>query len=89
MVASDSVRHADIVSQLISWMETGHEPASEPPDPGLLNEILTIEDSANEFSLRKTARVRNGVARLLLESIDMDEEEHEKLIARMVGSSKM
>ncbi len=88
MVASDSIRHADIVSQIVSWLETGHEIAEEAPDRGLLTEILAMEDNANEFSLRKTVRIDHGVARLLLESIDMDEEKHERLIGKLAERSR-
>ncbi len=88
MVASDSIRHADIVSQLMSWLETGHEPVFEPPDKVLLNQMLTIEDSASELSLSKTVKISHGVAKLLLESIDMDEKKHDRLIAKMLQTSK-
>ncbi len=86
MVASDSIRHADIVSQIVSWLENEHEVAHVAPDRGLLTEILAIEDNANEFSLMKTVRVDHGVAKLLLESIDMDEAKHERLIEKLAGS---
>jgi hypothetical protein len=86
MVASDSIRHADIVSQMISWMESGREFTQEAPDRELLAEILAIEDNANESSLRKSVRINHGVARLLLESIDMDEEKHERLIGKLAGN---
>jgi rubrerythrin len=88
MVASDSIRHADIVSQIVSWLETEHEIAEDVPDPGLLTEILAMEDNANEFSLRKTVRVDHRVARLLLESIDMDEKKHERLIGKLAERSR-
>jgi hypothetical protein len=88
MVASDSIRHADIVSQIVSWLETGHEIAEDALGRGLLNEILAMEDNANEFSLRKTVRVDHRVARLLLESIDMDEEKHERLIGKLAERSR-
>jgi predicted transcriptional regulator len=88
MVASDSIRHADIVSQIVLWLETGREVAYEAPDQALLNEILAIEDNANEFSLRKTVRIKHGVAKLLLESIDMDEEKHERLIGKLAEGSR-
>ena len=88
MVASDSIRHADIVSQIVLWLETGHEAPYEAPDQALLNEILAIEDNANEFSLRKTVRIKHGVAKLLLESIDMDEEKHERLIGKLAEGSR-
>lgn len=89
MVASDSIRHADIVSQMVSWLETEHKVAYETPDQGLLTEILAIEDNANEFSLRKTVRINHGVAKLLLESIDMDEEKHERLIGKLAQGSRI
>ena len=87
MVASDSIRHADIVSHLISGLETGHEIAYEAPDRALLVEILSMEDNAKEISLQRTVRIAHGVARLLLESIDMDEEKHERLIGKLAGRS--
>jgi predicted transcriptional regulator len=87
MVASDSIRHADIVSQILSWVENGREAPLDVPDPGLLKEILAIEDNANESSLRKTVRIKHGVAKLLLESIDMDEEKHERLIGKLAESA--
>lgn len=84
MIASDSIRHADIVSQVVSWLETGHEPAFEPPNKQFLSEILTIEDRAAESSLSKTINLPLSVPRLLLESIDMDEAKHEKLLGKML-----
>lgn len=89
MVASDSIRHADIVSQMILWLEAEHEISYrlEAPDQRLLREILAIEDNTHEFSLLKTVRVKHGVAKLLLESIDMDEEKHERLIGKLAERS--
>jgi hypothetical protein len=86
MAASDSIRHADIVSQVISWIESGHEFIQEASDRELLAEILAIEDNANESSLRRSVRINHGVARLLLKSIDMDEEKHERLIGKLAGN---
>jgi len=84
MIASDSVRHADIVSQLISWLETGHELTFEPPDKEFVRGMLAIEDKANESSLSKAISLPPSVARLLLESIDMDEAKHERLLGKML-----
>lgn len=86
MIASDSIRHADIISQIISFLETGIEIPDEDLDRGMLTEILTIEDNADELSLRNTVKIKQGVARLLLESIDMDEKKHDRLLAKMVKS---
>jgi len=87
MVASDSIRHADIVSQMISWIESGQEFTQDVPDRELLTEILAIEDNANESSLRKSVKINHSVARLLLESIDMDEEKHERLIGKLAENN--
>jgi rubrerythrin len=84
MIASDSVRHADIVSQLMSWLETGHKLVFDPPDRAFVREMLVIEDKASESSLAKSIKLPPSVARLLLESIDMDEAKHERLLGRML-----
>ena len=84
MIASDSVRHADIVSQIISYLETETEIPDEGPDREPLREILAIEDNADELSLRSAVKINNRVAGLLLESIDMDERKHDKILAKMV-----
>ena len=84
MIASDSIRHADVVSQIISWLETGHTPPFEPPGPDFLSAMLDIEDRAQELSLRRRIKIPHPVAKLLLEWIDLDEEKHEKVIGRML-----
>jgi len=84
MIASDSVRHADIVSQLMSWLETGHELVFDPPEQAFVREMLAIEDRASESSLSKSIKLPPSVARLLLESIDMDETKHERLLGSML-----
>lgn len=83
MIASDSIRHADIVSQIISFLETGIEIPDEGLDRGLLTDILAIEDSADEISLRSMVKINHGVAKLLLESIDLDEKKHDRLLGKM------
>jgi predicted transcriptional regulator/rubrerythrin len=91
MIASDSIRHADVVSQVISWMETGHATAFQPPDLSFLKSMLEIEDKATESSLAENIEIPHPVARVLLNSIDMDEEKHEKIVAellRLIPSSK-
>jgi len=88
MIASDSIRHADIISQIVAFMERGIESPDEGIDRELLSEILAIEDSAEEVPLRNQVKVSHGVARLLLESIDMDEKKHDKLLGEMQSLSK-
>lgn len=88
MIASDSIRHADVVSQIISWLEAGNRSDFEAAGRDLLESMLAIEDSANEESLRETVDVAHPVARILLEWIDIDEAKHGKVVSKMVGLSK-
>lgn len=86
LIASDSIRHGDIVSQVISWLELGgsqHE--FRTPEREVLEQMISLEDSAKEVNLRKSVRVAHPVARLLLEWIDTDEEKHEKIVKKMLS----
>ena len=84
MIAADSMRHADVVSQIISWTELPHEQTLEVPKKEFLDAILQIEDKAGELSLKDTVRISHPVAKLLLEWIDADEKKHERIISKMV-----
>ncbi len=84
MIAADSMRHADVVSQIISWTELPHEPTMKVPKREFLDAILQIEDKAGELSLRDAVKVSHPVAKLLLEWIDADEKKHERIISKMV-----
>lgn len=88
IIASDSVRHGDIVSQVISWLESGSSKNIELPEKEILEGMLALEDSAEEASLRRSIKVDHPVARLLLESIDMDEAKHGKMVAKMLALDK-
>lgn len=84
MIAADSMRHADVVSQIISWTELPHELSLNVPKKEFLDAIMQIEDKAGEQSLRDTVKISHPVARLLLEWIDVDEKKHERIINKMV-----
>ena len=84
MIAADSMRHADVVSQIISWTELPHELTLNVPRKEFLDTILQIEDKAGEQALRDTVKISHPVARLLLEWIDIDEKKHERIISKMV-----
>lgn len=84
MIAADSMRHADVVSQIISWTELPHELTLNVPRKEFLGTIMQIEDKAGEQSLRDTVKISHPVARLLLEWIDVDEKKHERIINKMV-----
>src|SRR5256712_9587665 len=84
MIAADSMRHADVVSQIISWTELPREPTLNVPKREFLDAILQIEDKAGEQSLKDTVKISHPVAKLLLEWIDTDEKKHERIIKKMV-----
>jgi predicted transcriptional regulator len=90
LIASDSIRHADIVSQVISWLEIGgsHQSRFESLNQDLLREMLSLEDSASEVNLRNSIKSSHPVATLLLEWIDTDEEKHEKIVRKMARLGK-
>jgi predicted transcriptional regulator/rubrerythrin len=88
LIASDSIRHADIVSQVISWLEARSGKGFELPGEDLLKSMLALEDSAKEANLRESVRVDHPIARLLLEWIDMDEAKHGKMVSRMLGMGR-
>ena len=87
MIAADSIRHGDVISQLMSWLEAGGRLEGSMPDEALLKSMLSIEDSAGEASLAKEVEVDHPVARLLLRWIDIDEGKHEKMVGGLVALS--
>jgi predicted transcriptional regulator/bacterioferritin (cytochrome b1) len=88
MISSDSIRHADVVSQVISWLEAGKDKGYALPGEDLLRSMLALEDSAKEANLQESVKIDHPVARLLLEWIDMDEAKHGRVITRMLGVAK-
>jgi len=88
MIAADSIRHGDVLSQLMSWLEAGGGSGGSVPEEGFLKSMLAIEDSAGEASLTREVDVDHPVARLLLRWIDIDEGKHEKMLSGLVSLSK-
>jgi predicted transcriptional regulator len=89
MIASDSIRHGDVVSQIISWLEAGRESEAVTPELPMVEKMLSLEDSASEISLKRNIEIDHSVARLLLEWIDMDEEKHEKILNRLLSLKRL
>jgi predicted transcriptional regulator len=88
MIASDSIKHGDVVSQVISWLEAESKKQYELPGKQLLESMLAMEDSAKEVGLYDSVKVDHPVARLLLEWIDMDEAKHGKMVTKMLAMDK-
>lgn len=85
MISSDSIKHADVVSQVLSWIENEGGGQLGLPDERLLRGLLAVEDRANESSLAKRMDVEHPVARLLLEWIDIDEDKHERILRQLLN----
>ncbi len=88
-IASDSLRHADIVSSLISHIEKGErEIRLEAPNKREVEQILKEEEEATEVPLDELKDSRDEVIKLLIESIESDEEKHLKLLRGLVSLGK-
>lgn len=84
MIAADSIRHGDVVSQVISWLEAGRESDVEMPGKEILESLVALEDSAHEASLTESIHIGHPIAQLLFQWIDADEEKHEKIVSKML-----
>ncbi len=84
MIAADSIRHGDVVSQVISWLEAGRDSKFEMPGKAVLESLVALEDSAHEASLTDSIHIGHPIARLLFQWIDADEEKHEKIVSKML-----
>ena len=84
MIAADSIRHGDVVSQVMSWLEAGRESDIEMPGKDILESLVALEDSAHEASLTKSIHIGHPIAQLLFQWIDADEEKHEKIVSKML-----
>ena len=88
MIAGDSIRHGDVVSQLISWLESGGRSGGSVPDEAVLRSMAALEDSASEASLTKEVEVDHPIARLLLRWIDLDESKHDRMVRGLIALDK-
>jgi len=84
-IASDSIRHADIIMSTISAIERGEaEPADLPAEPEL-KRLLREEEEADRYSLDDIkGLVQDRIVGLLIESIEADEAKHSKLLQRLL-----
>jgi predicted transcriptional regulator/rubrerythrin len=84
MIAADSIRHGDVVSQVVSWLESGRESDVEMPGRAILQSLVELEDSAHEASLAESIHISHPIAQLLFQWIDADEEKHEMIVSKML-----
>src|SRR5437667_12822710 len=62
MIAAETMRQEDTVSQILSWTELPNEPIMKVPKREFLDAILQIEDKTSEQSLKDTVKISHPVA---------------------------
>jgi hypothetical protein len=67
-----------------SWLETNHATTFQPSDLSFLNSALKLRIKAQESSLAQNIEIPHPVANVLLNSIDMDEKKHEKIVGELL-----
>jgi predicted transcriptional regulator/rubrerythrin len=84
-IASDSMRHADILTTLLRTLEGG---APSPiRDYGVLREMLAFEEQAESENLSELIRSDDPLVKALLMSVDLDERKHEALLRELMEAS--
>jgi predicted transcriptional regulator/rubrerythrin len=84
-IASDSMRHADILTSLLRAIEGGT--SSPARDYGTLREMLAFEEQAESENLSELIRSDDPLIRALLMSVDLDERKHETLLRELMEAS--
>jgi rubrerythrin len=84
-IASDSMRHADILTTLLRTLEGGAPPPIR--DYGVLREMLAFEEQAESENLSELIRSDDPLVKALLMSVDLDERKHEALLRVLMESS--
>jgi len=88
-IASDSLRHAEIVASLITYLEVGGKPSGlGTPNVKELEQILRDEEEADDPSINELKAIRDPAVQLLLDSIEADEKKHVVLLRGLLKSRK-
>ncbi len=84
-IATDSIRHADIITAVISELERGGGIQPDLPSTRELERLLQEEQTAHEKELQEVKeKLGNEVIALLLDSIDADEAKHDMLLSKIL-----
>lgn len=83
-IASDSLRHADIVSHILARLDRLNEPIVSATDSATLKNVIQIEDKTVDQKLDHLKEC-SPVVKALLNSIDMDEDKHTKILKMALG----
>ena len=79
-LASDSIRHAEIVSQVIRDQETVGSFKLDRQLKKYLKQMIEEEENASEQSMTKLVKTSHPAVRALLQSVDQDEMKHKKML---------
>ena len=79
-IASDSIRHAEIVSQVIRDQETVGSFNLDRQLKKYLKQMIEEEENASEQSMTKLVKTSHPAVRALLQSVDQDEMKHKKML---------
>lgn len=84
-IASDSLRHAEIVASLASYLDRGlHETVATGITRSDVNRLLRREHEAESGALPGLSQRLGGVMGLLWESMESDERKHEALLQHLL-----
>ena len=79
-LASDSIRHAEIVSQVIRDQETVGSFKLDKQLKRYLKQMIQEEENASEQLMIKLVKTKHPAVHALLQSIDQDEMKHKKML---------
>lgn len=80
-IASDSLRHADICSSLITYLENGGSKSLlEAPDTREIRRIIAEEEKADDPHFLILRNIGDPAVKLLVESVEADERKHLRLL---------
>ena len=84
-IATDSIRHADIITAIISELERDGLNQPDLPSVKEIEKLMQEEQTAHEHELKKIREeINNEVITLLLDSIDADEAKHDMLLSKLM-----
>ncbi|MEM1943580.1 MAG: hypothetical protein QXO30_00140 [Candidatus Caldarchaeum sp.] len=84
-VASDSLRHADIMQAAISAVEKGVR-EGPLPDPERLRQLREHEEKSHVHDLEEVKRmIPNNLVKILLDSVAADEAKHDMILDKLIS----
>lgn len=84
-IASDSIKHADLLMSTISILERSEEMRIEVPKKSILLALLEKEETAHVHSLDEVkSYLPHKLLRVLVESVEADERKHARMLRSLI-----